>query len=116
MGMKEAYQEKADAQLREWKTWIENYKSDGAKLNFIGTSEQQRTIMRLEKCFRTAWGKLDELRFSQEERWEFAKQAVERAMIEFKQALDESGVGQSGSFLPLQPSRAHMYEPFQRRG
>jgi hypothetical protein len=116
MGMKEAYQEKAEAQLREWHNWIERTKFNPTLLKANKTTEQQRVVERLEDSLQIAHIRLDELRFSQDERWELAKQAVERAMIDLKQALDESGASQAGKIVELQVGRAHAYEPFARKG
>jgi hypothetical protein len=116
MGMKEAYQEKADAQLREWHGWIEHTKYDPTVLKARKTAEQQRTVERLEDCHRIARVRLDELRYSQEERWELAKQAVERAMIDLKKALDESGASTAGKNVELIVGRAHIYEVYHRKG
>ncbi len=116
MGIKEAYQEKADAQLREWHAWIKQFQSDPAGARSRKSVEVERVYNRLEDCYRIARIRLDELCSSQDERWEFAKQAVERAMIDLKQALDESGAGQAGKFLQLQTSRSFFHEPFQKRG
>jgi hypothetical protein len=73
---------------------------------------QQRAFERLDDCYRIARVCLDELRTSQDERWEFAKQAVERAMINLKRALDESGTQKAEKFLQLNTNRDHIYEPF----
>lgn len=110
-----AYQEKADAQLAEWQTRIEQLKSYSNRSEERRPAEQQRIVQRIEDCYRIARVRLDELRSSQEERWELAKQAVERAMIDLKRALDESGVEQAGRFLRLQSSRSRVYEPFPKK-
>jgi hypothetical protein len=116
MGMKEAYQEKADAQLREWHNWIERTKFDPTILKVKKPTEQQRVVERLEDCLRIAHIRLKELRSSQDERWELSKQAVERAMIDLKIALDESGASRTGKIVELQVGRAHAYEVYVRKG
>ena len=113
MGLKEAYQEKADAQLQEWQAWIEHVRSNPIHFHSPRPADQQRVVERLDDCYRIARVRLDELRSSKDERWEFAKQAVERAMIDLKRALDESGTANAGKFLQLNTSREHMYEPFR---
>lgn len=115
MEIKKAYQEKADAQLHEWQTWIEQFRLEQNGSISGRLADRQRMMQRLEDCHRIARVQLDELRSSQEDRWELTKQAVERAMIDLKAALDESGAANSGRFLQLQSSRSHIYEPFQRR-
>ncbi len=116
MEVREIYQEKADAQLHEWQERIENYKSDPGLYGTRKTANWQQMSERLEDCQRIARVRLEELRSSRDERWELAKQAVERAMIDLKKVLDESGAGQAGRSVHLQTSRAHVYEPFSRRG
>ena len=113
--MKGAYQAKADTQLAEWHARIEHLKSDASTVHLKLPADRQRLVQRLEDCHRIARVRLDELSASQDERWELAKQAVERAMIELKRALDESGVEQAGKFLNLQSSRSHVYEPFPKK-
>lgn len=113
MDVKQAYQDKANAQLCEWRNWIERYKSEHGSANH---EEQARKVARLDDCLKIASGRLEELCSSQESRWELAKQALERAMIDLKMALDDSGAVRAGRFLQIEASRAHAYEPFQRRG
>ncbi len=116
MGMKEFYQEKAEAQLREWHSWIEQYKSTQTALLVGKAADRQAITLRMEDCHRVARIRLEELRTSQDDRWDLAKQAVERALIELKQALDEGGAPYAGHFVKLETRRAFAYEPFQKRG
>ncbi len=114
MSEKEAYQEKADAQLREWQAWIERFKSD-LVINRKGKQHNpQRLLRRLEDSYRAARGKLEVLYSSRGEQWERAKEDLERAMIDLKQALDESGAGKMGGQLQLRSARSRIYEPFER--
>ena len=115
MGMRESYQEKADAQLSEWQSWIDQYKSEPADPHANQRINRQQMMERMDDCHRLARIRLKELRSSQDEHWDFAKQAVERAMIDLKRVIDESGAGQAAHFLELQAGRAYAYEPFQRR-
>jgi hypothetical protein len=115
MGWKEAYQEKADAQLREWQARIELYKSEPIVFRQGRLIDRRRSLQRLEESFRIARESLDELTVSRGNDWEFAKQAVERSMIDLKRALDESGAGKVGGGLQIQTSRSHLYEPFGRK-
>lgn len=113
MDLKQAYQDKASAQLCEWHTWVERFKNE----HMPGSHEDQhRKIARLDDCLQIASARLEELTASHESRWELAKQALERAMIDLKVALDDSGAVRAGRFLQIEASRAHAYEPFQRRG
>lgn len=114
MGIKEAYQEKADLQLQEWRSWIEHLRSEQTESG-EKPPEHQRAFERLDDCYRIARVRLDELRSAKEDGWEFAKQAVERAMIDLKRALDESGADYARKILPLNTSREHIYGPFHLR-
>ncbi len=139
MNVRTTYQEKADAQLHEWREWIENFKTDpevsaarkgrdssrGREMNReremsggrdVPLEGRQQMVERLEDSYRIARFRLEELRAAQDETWELTKQAVERAMIDLKKVLDESGAGQAGRLLHLQTNRAHLYEPFAKRG
>jgi hypothetical protein len=116
MDMREIYQEKADAQLRVWQEWIENFKTDPPVSGEKKAVNYEQITERLEDSHRAARFRLEELRAAQDETWELSKQAVERAMIDLKKLLDESGAVQAGRFLRLQTSRMHIYEPFSKRG
>jgi hypothetical protein len=116
MNLRERYEDKADAQLHEWQEWIENYLSDPPVPAISQHVNQVHMKERLGDSLRLARACLEELRGAQDERWEFSKQAVERAMIDLKRLLDESGAGQAGRAIPLQTSRARAYEPFSKRG
>lgn len=115
MGMKEMYQEKARAQLKEWQGWIEQYRSTVGAVS-ADLRENQRKVERMENCYRIACVRMDELHRSQGEQWELAKQAVERAMIDLKRALDEDGARSAARLVHIQKSRAHVYEPFEKKG
>ncbi len=115
MELKEAYQEKTDAQLKEWRAWIEGYKANPAGFPSIQSADWRRIANRLEDSCRIACLRMDELRGANEERWEIARQAVERAMIDLKQVIDASGIGQAGKRLQLEANRSYVYEPFHRR-
>jgi hypothetical protein len=116
MNLREYYQEKVDAQLHEWKEWIDNYRADAAQISGKTAAEQQRLLDKLEACHQAAWLRLQELRQTDEKGWNLAKQAVERALIELKKSLDESGAAQAGTLLSLHPNRSHLDEPFWKRG
>lgn len=112
MVWKQAYQEKVAVQLQEWETWIASMKDAATPL----TQQQCSQFARLEEYQLAARARLQELAEASDRHWELVRQSVERAMIDFKRAFDQSGLEFPGSVIPLQPSRAHMYEPFQRKG
>jgi hypothetical protein len=109
MSMREAYLEKVRAQLAEWQTWIEQYR----QTEMDGQAE--RMLQRLEDSCQVACCQLETLQSAHGSAWESTKQAVECALIELKQLLDESGAGQAGQHLVIQSSRAHAFEPFPRK-
>lgn len=115
MSLKEAYQEKADAQLREWGKRVDHMKNNPKVAHPEHHTIEQWTFERLEDFCHIAQLRLDELRTSRDERWEFAKQAVERAMIDLKRALDETGSGSANRIVKLHTGREHVYEPFQHK-
>ena len=116
MGMREAYIEKVTAQLVEWQTWIERFKVDGdirkAGRPLEPTSHMQA---RLDACYQLARDHLTVLDSSSKTAWEGAKEEVERALVNLKTALDESGAGRAGQTLALRSSRARVFDPFQRK-
>ena len=116
MGVREKYQEKVDAQLHEWREWIEHYKAGSLIHDFTEPANRQQLMEQLENRQQAAQTCLEELQVSTDEKWELSKQAVERAMIDLKRLLDESGVAHVGRSLSLQTSRSHVYEPFSKRG
>jgi hypothetical protein len=141
MGVREKYEEKVDAQLHEWQEWIESYTRDPYTRDLHARdpsardlhardpsardpmesdpqdiTERQRRLGKLEDCQQIAQDCLEELRSSEDKHWELAKQAVERAMIDLKRMLDESGTAHSGRSLSLQTSRSYVYSPFSKRG
>lgn len=116
MGERENYQEKVDAQLHEWQEWIQFYRADHVVGTPRLTTNHQQMLERLDVCHQAAKNRLEELRSAQGVHWELSKQAVERAMIDLKKLLDESGAAQAGRSLSLQTNRSYIYEPFSKRG
>jgi hypothetical protein len=116
MGVREAYQKKANAQLHQWQAWVDEY--DAALEHSVqeNTTDDQRMVARVRDSIQHARTRLSELCAASDETWEFSKQAVERALIDLKKVLDESGVTRSARLVPVQAGRAHMYEPFERKG
>ncbi len=105
MSMRERYQEKVDAQLNEWKRWVDRYKNDPQLSASDRNADHQQMIARLDDYYKKTQTRLAELRTAPDQRWELAKQAVERAMIDLKQLLDESGAANVGRSLPIQANR-----------
>jgi hypothetical protein len=116
MEVKEAYQEKADAQLREWQAWIEQFKANPTLLRRDHRINASRAIQQLDDCYHLAEASLTELKNTRDESWDIAKEAVEQAMIILKRALNENGARPAGQFLRLQAHRSPVGKPFERKG
>lgn len=115
MTLRDAYSQKTDAQLRDWLAWIEAVKLRAGNRQFARADDQRRAVARLEDCYQLARLRHNELRSSSQAHWEPAKQALEKAMIDLKSALDATGVDQVGKYTQLQPDRSHIFEPFPPR-
>jgi len=90
MGMKEAYQDKMEAQLREWQAKIDVLK---AKADKAGTEQRIKYHERIEKLRtqkKAAEAKLAELRNASEGAWEDLKTGVEMAWEDLKLAVEEA--------------------------
>ena len=96
MAMREAYIEKVTAQLIEWQTWIERYKAGDAVLKASRLVDPKHMQERLDACYQLACSCLTTLDASSKTAWEGAKEEVERALVDLKTALDESGAGRAG--------------------
>jgi hypothetical protein len=116
MGIREAYQKKANTQLREWQAWFDEYDAGLGQDDQRNAADHLRMVARVQDCIQRARSGLSELCAASDERWELSKQAVERALIDLKKALDESGIARSARLVPVQVGRAHVYEPFERKG
>lgn len=115
MGVREAYLEKAEAQLHVWQAWIEIFKSNPNIAQTRKRIDLQSLIRQLDASFQNACARLDGLRKSRMEDWEFAKEALERAMIDLKRVLDKSGACRVGGYVRLRANRLHQFEPFERK-
>ncbi len=84
MGMREAYQKKANSQLREWQVWIDEYDAGLEHGDQANVVDDQRTVTQVRDCIQFARTRLSELCAASDDHWEFSKQAVERALIDLK--------------------------------
>ena len=111
MSLREAYTEKAAAQLQEWQAWIANHKAENADYWVNVPSEAQR----LEECYQAASVRVVELSSAGGKEWEIAKEALECAMIDLKRAIDESGVFRAGRSIRLQANRHSLPVLFSKK-
>ncbi len=91
MGKKEAYQEKVQAQLREWKADIEKLMARADKAKAEGKIEFYERAERLNAKYQTALKRSQEMKEAGEDKWEAFKTGVEVALGEVKEALKNNG-------------------------
>lgn len=90
MAIKKAYQEKMEAQLKEWQTKIDalKAKADRAKAEQkIKYDEQIESLRSKQQHVRE---KLDELRSASEGAWEEVKSGVEQAWQDLRNAYERA--------------------------
>ncbi len=85
---RKAYQEKLDAQLKEWNAQISLLKAKADKARAEAKSEYYKIIDSLEKKVNEARPKLQELMTSGDEAWDDLKSSAEKAWAEVKTAID----------------------------
>lgn len=88
MDKKEVFREKIEAQLKEWKAKIEMLEDKAAKATGETKAELTRAIEEVRRKKVDAKEKLNELQKVSGETWESMKEGVEKAVAEFKSALD----------------------------
>jgi small-conductance mechanosensitive channel len=89
MGTKEAYQEKIEAQIKEWSAKLKEYKAkaDQAGADAKVQMHQQMENLRTQK--EAAQQKLNEIKASSGESWEALKTGSEKILGEMKKTWDE---------------------------
>ena len=88
MGLKENYQEKLEAQLKEWSGKIDQLKTAAGKLAADARVTYHQQIDALRGKQEAAQKKLQELRESGEGAWESLKAGIDRAWDELKQGVE----------------------------
>ena len=91
MGAKKAYQDKMDAQIREWRAKIDVLKAKADKLEAGQRAKYYERIESLRHKQKAASAKLDELRHASEGAWEDVKTGMEMAWEDMKLAIEEAG-------------------------
>ncbi len=91
MGKKEAYQEKVQAQLREWKADIEKLMARADKAKAEGKIEFYERAEGLNAKYQAALKRSQEMKEAGEDKWEEFKTGVEAALHEVKEALKKNG-------------------------
>ncbi|GJQ50784.1 hypothetical protein KsCSTR_30960 [Candidatus Kuenenia stuttgartiensis] len=90
MDKRKAYEEKLDAQLREWRSKIENLKAKADKANAEAKIEYYKNIDSLENDYKALQGKLQQLKSAAEESWEDIKAGSETAWEALKSAFSNA--------------------------
>ncbi|HEX9883036.1 MAG TPA: hypothetical protein VGA79_03635 [Desulfobaccales bacterium] len=84
MGLKEAYQEKLEAQLKEWSAKLNELKAKADKATADAKIKMYREIDNLKAKKDVAQQKLDEIKAAGAEKWESLKAASEKTMEDLK--------------------------------
>jgi uncharacterized coiled-coil DUF342 family protein len=87
MGMKEAYQQKLEAQLAEWKADINKMKAKADKADADTQLEYYKRIEELRSKQESAQEKLEELKEASGDAWEELKAGVELALGSLGEAV-----------------------------
>lgn len=87
MSMKDAYLQKIDAQMEEWKTEIDKMKAKADKADADAKLKYYEQIEELRTKQQAAQEKLRELRNSSEDAWEDLKAGFELARVSLGEAI-----------------------------
>ncbi len=91
MSMKDAYLQKIDAQMEEWKTEIDKMKAKADKADADAKLKYYEQIEELRTKQQAAQEKLRELRNSSEDAWEDLKAGFELARVSLGEAIKSAG-------------------------
>lgn len=89
MGMKEAYQEKIEAQLKEWSARLTELKAKADQATADAKLEMHKQIDDLRARKEAAQQKLNDLKATGSEKWENLKAGSEKAMEDLKDAWEK---------------------------
>jgi len=89
MDKKDAYREKLDAQLKEWKAKIDQLESKVASVSSDAKDELAKEIEDLRRRKAVVKEKWNELQKTGGETWDKMKDGVEKASGELKEKLDK---------------------------
>lgn len=89
MGLKEAYQEKIEAQIREWTAKLQEFKAKADKASADAKIHMYKHIDNLRAQKEAAQQKLNEIKAASGDSWEVLKAGSERALEEMKKTWEE---------------------------
>jgi predicted ATP-binding protein involved in virulence len=87
---RKAYEEKIDAQLKEWNAQIDLLKAKADKAKTEAKIDYYKTIEALQHKQEEARIKLKELKAAGDEAWEDVKKGAEKAWAEIKTAYNDA--------------------------
>ena len=90
MDIKQAYQEKMAAQLKEWQSKIDELKARAEKLEAEQKIKYYEQIESLRIKQQHAYDKLEQMHDASESAWEELKAGVELAWQDLKQAVEHA--------------------------
>ena len=85
-----AYEEKLDAQVKEWNAQIELFKAKADKAKAVVNIEYYKTIEALQRKQNDAKAKLRALKTAGDEAWEDLKTGAEKAWAEVRTAFHDA--------------------------
>ncbi|ALA60284.1 hypothetical protein [Nitrospira moscoviensis] len=88
MGLKEAYQDKLEAQLKEWTATLDQVKAKADAAEASARIEYYKQIDGARAQIAAAQAKLNELKASTEDAWASLKGGVEETWANLKTAVD----------------------------
>ena len=87
---REAYRQKMEAQIKEWKAKIDELEARAGKITAEARGEFHRLMERLRAYQTELPGKLSEMKNASGEAWESLKSGVEKAAADLGDALKEA--------------------------
>jgi hypothetical protein len=88
MGLKEAYQEKIEAQLKEWSARLQELKAKADKATADAKIEMEKHIEELRAKKEAAQHKLNDIKTAGADSWEALKSGSEKTLEEMKKTWD----------------------------
>jgi hypothetical protein len=88
MGLKEAYQEKLEAQVKEWSAKLTELKAKADKAGAEAKVQMYQQIDQLRARTETAQQKLNEIKAASADTWEHLKAGSEKAVEEMKKTWE----------------------------
>lgn len=88
MGLKEAYQDKIEAQIKEWTAKLQEYKAKADKASADVKIQMYQHLDHLRAQKEAAQQKLQEIKAASGDSWEVLKSGSEKALAELKKTWE----------------------------